>query len=84
MVHRTSAVEAPVSCSSQENKRRTRHISRTLNPEWHQTLMFQNVARGELLNKVLEITLWDYDRFKTNDFLGELILELSGQCSFTV
>ncbi|XP_071081619.1 uncharacterized protein [Haliotis cracherodii] len=61
----------------QENKRRTRHISRTLNPEWHQTLMFQNVARGELLNKVLEITLWDYDRFKTNDFLGELILELS-------
>ena len=62
-----------------ENKRRTKHIARTLNPEWHQTLVFQDVARGELQNKVLELTVWDYDRFKANDFLGELILELSGE-----
>ncbi|PVD25129.1 hypothetical protein C0Q70_15627 [Pomacea canaliculata] len=60
-----------------ENKRRTKHIPRTLNPEWHQTLVFQDVARGELQNKVLELTVWDYDRFKANDFLGELVLELS-------
>lgn len=40
--------------------------------------MFQDVARLELQNKVLEITVWDYDRFKTNDFLGELIIELRG------
>ncbi|CAG5117897.1 unnamed protein product, partial [Candidula unifasciata] len=60
----------------QENKRRTKHIPRTLNPEWHQTVMFQDVARLELQNKVLEVTVWDYDRFKTNDFLGELIIEL--------
>ncbi|KAK0062512.1 serine-rich adhesin for platelets-like isoform X3 [Biomphalaria pfeifferi] len=59
-----------------ENKRRTKHIARTLNPEWHQTVMFQDVARLELQNKVLEITVWDYDRFKANDFLGELIIEL--------
>ncbi|KAH9490645.1 hypothetical protein Btru_052216 [Bulinus truncatus] len=59
-----------------ENKRRTKHIPRTLNPEWHQTVMFQDVARLELQNKVLEITVWDYDRFKANDFLGELIIEL--------
>ena len=62
-----------------ENKRRTKHIARTLNPEWHQTLVFQDIARGELQNKVLEITVWDYDRFKANDFLGELVLELSGR-----
>lgn len=62
----------------QENKRRTKHIPRTLNPEWHQTVMFQDVARLELQNKVLEVTVWDYDRFKTNDFLGELIIELRG------
>ena len=37
------------------------------------------MARGELQNKVLELTVWDYDRFKANDFLGELILELSGE-----
>ena len=66
-----------------ENKRRTKHIARTLNPEWHQTLVFQDVARGELQNKVLELTVWDYDRFKTNDFLGELVLELSGETAGT-
>ncbi|ESO91279.1 hypothetical protein LOTGIDRAFT_58927, partial [Lottia gigantea] len=59
-----------------ENKRRTKHIARTLNPEWHQTLIFPNLATEELKNKVLEITVWDYDRFKSNDFLGELIIEL--------
>lgn len=41
--------------------------------------MFQDVARLELQNKVLEITVWDYDRFKANDFLGELIIELRGE-----
>lgn len=63
---------------SLENKRRSKHISRTLNPQWHQTVMFQNLHREELKNKMLEITVWDYDRFKTNDFLGEVIIDLSG------
>lgn len=65
--------------SRPENKRRTKHIAKTLNPEWHQTVMFHDVARLELQNKVLEITVWDYDRFKANDFLGELIIELRGE-----
>ncbi|XP_063438863.1 uncharacterized protein LOC134719876 isoform X1 [Mytilus trossulus] len=60
-----------------ENKRRSKHISRTLNPQWHQTVMFQDLHREELQNKMLEITVWDYDRFKTNDFLGEVIIDLS-------
>ena len=65
---------------SLENKRRSKHISRTLNPQWHQTVMFQDLHREELQNKMLEITVWDYDRFKTNDFLGEVIIDLSGMC----
>jgi protein piccolo len=40
--------------------------------------MFQELHREELQNKMLEITVWDYDRFKTNDFLGEVIIDLSG------
>ena len=64
---------------SLENKRRSKHISRTLNPQWHQTVMFQELHREELKNKMLEITVWDYDRFKTNDFLGEVIIDLSGR-----
>ncbi|WAR25534.1 PCLO-like protein, partial [Mya arenaria] len=60
-----------------ENKRRTKHIARTLNPEWHETSTFPNVHREELRNKTLEVTVWDYDRFKANDFLGEVVIDFS-------
>ncbi|KAK3103404.1 hypothetical protein FSP39_018967 [Pinctada imbricata] len=60
-----------------ENKRRTKHISRTLNPEWHQTVMFSDIHKEEIKYKTLEITVWDYDRFKANDFLGEVVIDLS-------
>lgn len=66
------------SCST-DNKRRTKHIPRTLNPEWNETVTFPNVHIEELKNKMLEITVWDYDRFKTNDFLGEVVLDLAGK-----
>lgn len=62
-----------------ENKRRTRYIARTLDPEWHQTLVFIGISRSELPNKSLELTVWDFDRFKTDNFLGEVILSLSGK-----
>lgn len=65
----------PGRCS--ENKRRTKHISRTLNPEWHQTVTFQNIHHEEVKYKTLEITVWDYDRFKANDFLGEVVIDLA-------
>ena len=66
--------------SSADNKRRTKHIARTLNPEWNETIFFANLHFEELRNKTLEITVWDYDRFKTNDFLGEVVLDLAGKC----
>ena len=64
---------------SSENKRRTKHISRTLNPEWNEEVRFTDVHKEELRNKTLEVTVWDYDRFKANDFLGEVVLDLSGK-----
>ena len=50
---------------SNENKRRTKVLQRTANPEWHQTLVFLKVAREELSLKTLEVTVWGYDRCKT-------------------
>ena len=63
---------------SADNKRRTKHIARTLNPEWKELLVFPNVHIEELRNKTLEVTVWDYDRFKANDFLGEVVIDFSG------
>ena len=62
-----------------DSKRRTKYIPKTLDPEWHQTLVFMNLSSpAELASKTLEVSVWDYDRFKTNDFLGEVVLNLSG------
>lgn len=34
--------------------------------------------REEVQYKKLEITVWDFDRFKANDFLGQVIVDLKG------
>ena len=69
---------------SVDNKRRTKHIARTLNPEWNETVVFPDVHIEELRNKTLEVTVWDYDRFKANDFLGEVVIDFSGNISFCI
>ncbi|CAF4414696.1 unnamed protein product [Rotaria socialis] len=60
----------------QENKRRTKHISKNLNPLWDYTVIYGNMHREELQYKMLEFTVWDYDRFKANDFLGQVTIDL--------
>lgn len=65
----------------QENKRRTKHVLKSLNPEWNCTVVYPNVHQEELKYKTLEFTVWDWDRFKSNDFLGMVKVELKdGAC----
>jgi len=68
-------------CSSDSNKRRTRYVQGTTEPEWHQTLVFMNLTRQQLASQTLELTVCDYDRFKTQpqDFLGQLSLNMAGR-----
>ena len=68
-----------VCLSSSDNKRRTRYVQSTCDPEWHQTLVFINFTRQHLVSQTLELTVWDYDRFKTHEFLGEVNLNMSGK-----
>ena len=37
-----------------------------------------NIPRRDLPKQTLEITVWDHDEFKSNDFMGELIIHLKG------
>ena len=63
---------------NREDLQETKTIMKTLDPEWNQTLIFLNLPRDELIRQKLKLTLWDYDRFKSDDFMGELALHLSG------
>ncbi|NXV13141.1 PCLO protein, partial [Cepphus grylle] len=60
-----------------EYKRRTKYVQKSLNPEWNQTVIYKNISMEQLKKKTLEVTVWDYDRFSSNDFLGEVLIELS-------
>ncbi|XP_065699636.1 protein piccolo isoform X6 [Patagioenas fasciata] len=63
--------------ASAEYKRRTKYVQKSLNPEWNQTVIYKNISTEQLKKKTLEVTVWDYDRFSSNDFLGEVLIELS-------
>ncbi|KAK1169100.1 protein piccolo [Acipenser oxyrinchus oxyrinchus] len=63
--------------ASAENKRRTKYVQKSLDPEWNQTVIYKNIHMEQLKKKTLEVTVWDYDRFSSNDFLGEVLIDLS-------
>ncbi|XP_029471772.1 protein piccolo [Rhinatrema bivittatum] len=60
-----------------EYKRRTKYVQKSLNPEWNQTVIYKNISMEQLKKKTLEVAVWDYDRFSSNDFLGEVLIDLS-------
>uniref|UniRef100_A0A8C5RRQ1 Piccolo presynaptic cytomatrix protein n=1 Tax=Laticauda laticaudata TaxID=8630 RepID=A0A8C5RRQ1_LATLA len=60
-----------------ENKRKTKYIQKSLNPEWNQMVIYKSIFLEQLKKKTLEVSVWDYDRFSSNDFLGEVLIELS-------
>ncbi|KAM9753928.1 uncharacterized protein pclob isoform 7-T7 [Menidia menidia] len=63
--------------ASADNKRRTKYAQKTTNPEWNQTVIYKNIHLEQLKKKTLEVTVWDYDRSSSNDFLGEVLIDLS-------
>ncbi|XP_041036526.1 protein piccolo-like [Carcharodon carcharias] len=65
-----------------ENKRRTKHVQKSINPEWNQTVIYKSISMEQLKKKTLEVTVWDYDRFSSNDFLGEVLIDLSNNSHF--
>ncbi|XP_071524379.1 protein piccolo-like [Panulirus ornatus] len=62
---------------SVENQRRTRYFSRTSCPDWNQTMVYPNLQPTDLAKRHLEVTAWNYQADKPNEFLGEVVLDLS-------
>ncbi|KAL5248620.1 hypothetical protein ACHWQZ_G017712 [Mnemiopsis leidyi] len=59
------------------SKRKTRVMTRTLNPEWNQQFVFPGVSSTELKNHYLEIIALHYDRFSCSSFMGQAIIFLT-------
>ncbi|XP_074554346.1 protein piccolo isoform X4 [Halichoeres trimaculatus] len=63
--------------ASAENKRKSKHAGKSVNPEWNQTVIYKNILLEQLRKKTLEVSVWDYDKCSSNDFLGEVLIDLS-------
>jgi hypothetical protein len=58
-----------------KGKRKTTVIKNSLNPVWEEKFSYDRVTADELSStRVLEVTVWDYDRGSSNEFVGGLRL----------
>ena len=51
-------------------------VNNTNKPTWNQSFVYSPIRSSELDSRKLEVTVWDFDRFGANDFLGEVVIEL--------
>ncbi|XP_069786527.1 rabphilin-3A-like [Narcine bancroftii] len=62
-------------------KQKTQIKKKTLNPEFNEEF-FYDIKHSDLAKKTLELSVWDYDIGKTNDYIGSIILGINakGDC----
>uniref|UniRef100_A0A3Q3BGW8 Double C2-like domain-containing protein n=1 Tax=Kryptolebias marmoratus TaxID=37003 RepID=A0A3Q3BGW8_KRYMA len=61
-----------------KSKHKTAVIKKTLNPEFNEEFFYE-ISFAEIANKTLEVTVWDYDLGKSNDFIGGVSLGCHSQ-----
>ncbi|XP_063633631.1 regulating synaptic membrane exocytosis protein 2 isoform X9 [Cydia splendana] len=61
---------------SEKSKRRTKTLANTLEPKWNQTFVYCGIRITDIKKRILEVTVWDLNRYGPNDFLGEALLDL--------
>ena len=60
---------------SSSGKRKTQIVKHSLSPVWSEQFSYDNICLEDLtMGRVLEVTVWDYDRRGSNDFIGGLRL----------
>ncbi|KAH8863892.1 Synaptotagmin-like protein 4 [Schistosoma japonicum] len=51
-------------------KQKTKVVKRNNNPEWNQAIIYRDIILSSLNEIGIEVSVWDHDRFSSNDFLG--------------
>ncbi|XP_076851241.1 synaptotagmin-like protein 4 [Brachyhypopomus gauderio] len=60
---------------SRQSKKKTAVKRNTINPSYNETLKY-SISRSQLLTRTLQLSVWHYDRFGHNAFLGEVEVPL--------
>uniref|UniRef100_A0A8C6X3K3 Double C2-like domain-containing protein n=1 Tax=Naja naja TaxID=35670 RepID=A0A8C6X3K3_NAJNA len=61
-----------------KSKHKTAVKKKTLNPEFNEEFLYE-IKHGDLAKKTLEVTVWDYDIGKSNDFIGGVVLGINAK-----
>ena len=62
-------------------KQKSPVAKKNCNPQWKHTFIFEDVTGEDLRERGLELSIWDHDRFTSNDFLAGVRLSLgTGAC----
>ncbi|CAD6189336.1 unnamed protein product [Caenorhabditis auriculariae] len=62
---------------SEKSRRQSAVLAETLLPVWNDIFYYNGLTEPMVLQRVIEVTLWDYDKFGANSFLGETLVDLS-------
>ncbi|GFY71301.1 regulating synaptic membrane exocytosis protein 1 [Trichonephila inaurata madagascariensis] len=57
-------------------RRRSKCIARSNDPQWNLSFVYSHLRQSELRNRTLQISVWDYEKNGSNDFLGEVLIPL--------
>ncbi|CAJ0583524.1 unnamed protein product, partial [Mesorhabditis spiculigera] len=62
---------------SEASKRQSSVLAETTMPIWNEEFYYKNITEPALLERILEVTVWDYDKYEANSFLGEVLIDFS-------
>lgn len=57
-------------------KQKTGIAKKTTEPKWNHTFIYEDLSLSDLKARCLELTVWDYDKLASNEFLGGIRLSV--------
>ncbi|KAI5105076.1 synaptotagmin-like protein 4 isoform X1 [Silurus meridionalis] len=63
---------------SRQSKKKTAIKRNTISPSYNETLKY-SISRSQLMSRTIQLSVWHYDRFGRNAFLGEVEIPLDCQ-----
>nr|CDQ05012.1 Bm5702, isoform d [Brugia malayi] len=62
---------------SEKSRRQSAVLVETCNPIWNEPFYYHGLTKPMLMERVLEVTVWDYDQYETNSFMGEVLIDFT-------